>query len=204
MACASCSTETGNKTKGCNSSGCSTGGCNRLNTYDWLADIKAAVAEVDNPYVEVSFKSGSRKEFYKASRTLLLEKHDVVVVEADAGGFDIGTVSLLGEMARLQMKRKHITEKRDWLKITRIATEQDIARLQESRSLEHDTMIRSRAIARQLNLEMKVGDVEYRADGKKATFFYIADDRVDFRELIKIYAKEFKVKIEMCHISKNI
>ncbi|GDX47936.1 MAG: stage 0 sporulation family protein [Bacteroidota bacterium] len=200
MACASCSTETGNKTKGCNSSGCSTGGCNRLNTYDWLADIKAAVAEVDNPYVEVSFKSGSRKEFYKASRTLLLEKHDVVVVEADAGGFDIGTVSLLGEMARLQMKRKHITEKRDWLKITRIATEQDIARLQESRSLEHDTMIRSRAIARQLNLEMKVGDVEYRADGKKATFFYIADDRVDFRELIKIYAKEFKVKIEMCHI----
>ncbi len=200
MACSSCSTDTGHKTNGCNSSGCSTGGCNRLNTYDWLADIKAALADSENPYVEVSFKNGSRKEFFKTSRSVLMEKHDMVVVDADMGGFDVGQVSLTGEMARLQMKRKRINEKREWFKVSRLATEQDMVKLKENRALEQETMIRSRAIARQLNLEMKIGDVEYRADGKKATFYYIADDRVDFRELIKLYAKEFKVKVEMCHI----
>jgi cell fate regulator YaaT (PSP1 superfamily) len=200
MACAGCSTTTDSKAAGCQSSGCSTGGCNRLNTYDWLSDIKAAVANNETPYIEVSFKNGSRKEFYKCASNIHVDKHDWVVVEGDMGGYDIGMVSITGEMVRLQMKRKRIAENREWLKVLRQATSADLQKMQEARALEHDTMIRARAIARQLNLEMKIGDVEYRADGKKATFYYIADDRVDFRELIKVYAKEFRVKIEMCHI----
>lgn len=200
MACVGCSSGTEHKAIGCKSSGCSTGGCNRLNTYDWLSDIKAAVDGDDTPYIEVSFKNGSRKDFYKRAGSIHVDKHDWVVVEGEMGGYDVGIVSLTGEMARLQMKRKRINEKREWFKVLRLATQADLQKMQESRALEQETMIRARAIARQLNLDMKIGDVEYRADGKKATFYYIADDRVDFRELIKVYAKEFKVKIEMCHI----
>lgn len=202
MGCTTCNINKGDTTGGgCGSSGgCSTGGCNRVNTFDWLADIQTTAIGMDCPYVEVSFKNGSRKEFFKTSLSILIDKHDMVAVEGEMGGFDVGQVSLTGEMVRLQMKRKRISEKREWLKILRMATAEDMAKLQESRSMEQESMVRARAIARQLNLDMKIGDVEYRADGKKATFYYIADDRVDFRELIKVYAREFKVKIEMCHI----
>jgi cell fate regulator YaaT (PSP1 superfamily) len=201
MSCAGCTIADGNP-KGCKTNGgCSSGGCNRMNTYDWLSDISIADDSTLNPYVEVSFKNGARKAFYKNINNVIIDKGECVAVESEMGGYDVGTVSLTGEMARLQMKRKKVSEQADkWNKILRIANENDINKLHEARALETETMVRARAIAHELKLNMKVGDVEYQGDGRKAIFYYIADDRVDFRELIKVYAKDFKVKIEMCHI----
>ena len=199
MSCTSCSTADGGKPRGCNSNGgCSSGGCNKLNTFDWLAAL-----EIDEPepfdVVEVSFKNGSRKSFYynpPQSRAII---GDSVVVEAQ-NGYDIGRISLTGELVRLQMKKKRFSEDNAIPKIIRRANERDLEKLRSARELEHNAMIRARAIARNLGLEMKLGDVEYQGDRRKATFYYTADGRVDFRELIRHYAKEFKVKIEMRQI----
>lgn len=199
MSCTSCSTEDGGKPRGCNSNGgCSTGGCNKLNTFDWLAQL-----EIDEPeafdVVEVSFKNGSRKGFYynpPQARSII---GDSVVVEAQ-NGYDIGRISLTGELVRLQMKKKRFSENNAIPKIVRRANERDLEKLASARELEHNAMVRARAIARNLGLEMKLGDVEYQGDRRKATFYYTADGRVDFRELIRHYAKEFKVKIEMRQI----
>ena len=172
-----------------------------MNVFDWLSDIAVVDASDATRFIEVSFKNGSRKDFYRNMHKLIIDAHDVVVVESGTGGYDIGVVTMSGEMARLQMKRKRVAENSDDIKaVLRRANEFDLKKLEEARQKEKETMIRARAIARQMSLEMKIGDVEFQGDGRKATFYYTANDRVDFRELIKVFAKEFHVKIEMHQI----
>ena len=152
--------------------------------------------------VEVSFKNGARKDFFKANPRVDAITGDLVSVEA-GNGFDVGRISLSGELVRLQMRKKRVNEDRIMSKILRVANRRDVERLEESRSREKATMIKSRAIARSMGLEMKIGDVEFQADNRKATFYYTADGRVDFRELVRSYANEFKVKIEMRQIGSR-
>src|SRR5215218_8292076 len=201
MGCGSCGTANGGKPGGCKSNGgCSTGGCNRMNTYDWLVNLPISDAETACYVVEISFNQGSRKDFYRNSSLQIFEKGDLVAIEG-VSGFDVGEISLTGETVRLQLKKKGVDEfNPEMKKVLRRATDRDLDIWRQNKSREKDAMIRARAIARQLNLNMKISQVEIQADGKKATFFYIADDRVDFRELIKIYASEFKVKVEMRQI----
>lgn len=202
MGCGSCGTASGGgKPGGCKSNGgCSTGGCNRMNVHDWLMNLPFSDPESNCKVVEVSFKQGSRKEFFRNSTLQFFEKGDYVSVEG-ISGFDVGEVSLTGELVRIQMKKKGVDEfNPEMKKILRRSTERDIETYRISKGREKEIQARSRAIARQLNLQMKLSEVEIQADGKKGTFFYTADDRVDFRELIKIYAGEFKVKVEMRQI----
>ncbi len=198
MACGSCGTGTPG---GCQSKGsCSTGACNRMNVHDWLANLPFSDPESNCRIVEISFNNGSRKDYFKNTTLHYFEKGEMVALEG-INGFDVGMVNLTGELVRLQLKKNNIDEKSpDIKKILRRATESDLAKMQESKAREAQVLIRSRAMARQLNLELKMAEVEVQADGRKATFFYIADDRVDFRELIKLYAGEFKVKVEMRQI----
>src|SRR6187551_512543 len=198
MGCGSCGTGTPN---GCKSNGsCGTGSCNRMNTHDWLMNLPIANSEDVCRVIEVSFNQGSRKDFFRNGTLQHFEKGELITVEGVAG-FDVGDVSLTGEIVRLQMKKKGVDEfNPDMKKVLRRATDRDLDIQKQNKAREKIAVIRSRAIARQLNLNMKISQVEIQADGKKATFFYIADDRVDFRELIKIYASEFKVKVEMRQI----
>ncbi|WP_235906214.1 PSP1 domain-containing protein [Ginsengibacter hankyongi] len=198
MSCTSCST---GKPNGCKSNGgCSTGGCNRMNVHDWLANLPFSDPESSCRIVEVSFNQGSRKDYYRNNSLQIFEKGDIISVEG-VSGFDVGTVSLTGELVRLQLKKHSLKEDTsEFKKILRLATDNDINKWKETKAREHEVLIRSRAIARQLKVDLKMAEVEIQADGRKATFFYIADDRVDFRELIKIYASEFKVKVEMKQI----
>lgn len=186
---------------GCQSHGsCASGGCNRMNVHDWLANLPFSDPESNCRVVEISFNNGSRKDYFKNTTVHYYEKGEMVAVEG-VSGFDVGMVNLTGELVRLQLKKHKIEEKSvDIKKILRRATEQDIIKLKENKDREAQVLIRSRAMARQLKLELKMAEVELQADGRKATFFYIADDRVDFRELIKLYAGEFKVKVEMRQI----
>ena len=201
MGCGSCGTANGGKPNGCKSNGgCSTGGCNRMNTYDWLVNLPISDQDSACRVIEVSFNQGSRKEFYRNSSLQFFEKGDLVSVEG-VSGFDLGEVSLTGEIVRIQLKKKGVDEfNPEMKKVLRRATDRDIEIWNQNKLRQPEALIRSRAIARQLNLNMKMSQVEFQADGKKATFFYIADDRVDFRELIKIYASEFRVKVEMRQI----
>lgn len=201
MGCGTCGT---GKPSGCQSNGgCSTGGCNRMNTYDWLVNLPISDAETACRVVEISFNQGSRKDFYRNSALQLFEKGDLVSIEG-VSGFDVGEVSLTGEAVRLQLKKKGVDEfSTEMKKILRRATDRDLDIWKQNKAREKEALIRSRAIAKQLNLNMKMSQVEIQADGKKATFFYIADDRVDFRELIKIYASEFRVKVEMRQIGSR-
>ncbi len=201
MGCSNCGTSKGGKPSGCKSNGgCSTGGCNRLNVHDWLANLPFSDPESGCRIVEISFNQGSRKDFYRNATTQLLGKGDMVSVEG-VSGFDVGEVTLTGEIVRLQLKKKGIEEKNpDLKKIMRRATDKDLEIMQQNKARERDALTRSRAIARQLKLDMKMSEVEIQADGRKATFFYIVDDRVDFRELIKLYAGEFRLKVEMRQI----
>ncbi len=198
MACGSCGT---GSPGGCQSKGsCSSGACNRMNVHDWLANLPFADPESSCRIVEVSFNNGSRKDYFKNTTLHYFEKGEMIALEG-VNGFDVGMVNLTGELVRLQLKKNNIDEKSpDIKKILRRATESDLEKMQESKGREAQVLIRSRAMARQLNLELKMAEVEVQADGRKATFFYIADDRVDFRELIKLYAGEFKVKVEMRQI----
>jgi cell fate regulator YaaT (PSP1 superfamily) len=200
MGCTSCSIGKEGKPGGCNGS-CS-GGCNRMNTFDWLSDldIRDVIAN-DFDLVEVSFKSGSRKDFYHNPSFNQVATGDWVLLEVPGGGgFDVGRITLSGDLVRLQMRKKEIRDSQLFLNVIRRANERDIEKLEEMRAYERETMTKARAIARTLDLDMKIGDVEYQGDGRKATFYYTADGRVDFRELIRHYAKEFKVKIEMRQI----
>ena len=201
MGCSNCGTSKGGKPSGCKSNGgCSTGGCNRLNVHDWLANLPFSDPESGCRIVEVSFNQGSRKDYYRNATTQLFERGEMVSVEG-VSGFDVGEVTLTGEVVRLQLKKKGIEEKNPEIKrILRRATDKDLEIMQQNKARERDALIRSRAIARQLKLDMKMSEVEIQADGRKATFFYIADDRVDFRELIKLYAGEFRLKVEMRQI----
>ena len=175
-------------------------GCGRqdkqLNTYDWLADIPNNAEEQE--IVEVQFKN-TRKGYFKNSNKLKLEKGDIVAVEATPG-HDIGVVTLTGKLVLLQMKKTNLKPDVEIKRIYRKAKPVDMEKYEEAKAKEHDTMIRSRQIALSLNLNMKIGDVEYQGDGNKAIFYYIADERVDFRQLIKILAETFRVRIEMKQI----
>ena len=201
MGCGSCGT---GKPNGCKSNGgCSTGGCNRMNTYDWLVNLPIYDVDDSCRVIEVSFNNGSRKDFFRNNSLQYFEKGELITIEG-VSGFDVGEVSLIGETVRLQMKKKGVDEfNPDMKKVLRRATDRDIEIWKQNKAREKGALIRSRAIARQLNLNMKMSEVEIQADGKKATFFYIADDRVDFRELIKIYASEFKLKVEMRQIGSR-
>jgi cell fate regulator YaaT (PSP1 superfamily) len=200
MGCGSCGSG-GSSPKGCkNNGGCSTGGCNRMNAYDWLVNMPFVSSEEVCRVVEVSFNRGSRKDYVRNATMQWFEKGDMVAIEG-ISGFDVGEVTLTGEIVRLQLKKNDVDEHDPNLKkILRKANDRDLAIMATNKDRERDILIRCRAIAKQLNLNMKLSEVEVQADGKKATFFYIADDRVDFRELIKIYAGEFKVRVEMRQI----
>ncbi len=172
-------------------------GCHKLATYDWLNDLPASGIEFD--VVEVRFKN-TRKGFYRNANKLNLSKGDIVAVEASPG-HDIGIVSLTGELVRFQAAKFGIDlSSNDMKKVYRKAKSVDIQKWEEAISIEHTTMIKSRQIASKLKLNMKIGDVEFQGDKTKAIFYYIADERVDFRELIKVLAEEFKVRIEMRQI----
>lgn len=201
MGCGSCGTSKDGAPSGCQSHGnCSTGGCNRMNVHDWLANLPFSDPESGCRIVEVSFNNGSRKDFFRNVTLQQFVKGDMVAVEG-VNGFDVGMINITGELVRLQLKKNKMDEKSaDIKKVLRRANDTDISKMLETKSREAQVLIRSRAIARQLKLELKMAEVEIQADGRKATFFYIADDRVDFRELIKLYASEFKVKVEMRQI----
>lgn len=175
-------------------------GCGRqdhqLNTYDWLADVPGNNATTD--LVEVQFKN-TRKGYYHNVNNLDLKKGDIVAVEANPG-HDIGVVTLTGQLVRLQIKKANIKSPEDIRRIYRIAKEADMEKYAAAKAREHATMIQSREIAKGLGLKMKIGDVEYQGDGNKAIFYYIADERVDFRQLIKDLAAAFHVRIEMKQI----
>lgn len=202
MSCTNCGTSAnGGKPNGCKSNGgCATGGCNRLNTHDWLRNLPVSDAASSCKVIEVSFNRGSRKDYFRNPLLHPFEKGDLLAVEG-VSGFDIGEVSLTGEIVRLQMKKKSIKEDNpEMKKVLRRASDRDLDIWKQNKAREPEAVIRSRAIARQLKLDMKISQVEMQADGRKATFFYIADGRVDFRELIKVYASEFRVKVEMRQI----
>lgn len=180
--------------------GLSRQGCGRqnkqLNSYDWLADVPGNVDTTD--LVEVQFKN-TRKGYYHNVNNLDLKKGDIVAVEANPG-HDIGVVTLTGRLVELQLKKANIKSPDDIRRIYRIAKQVDMDKYYEAKAREHDTMIQSRQIAKDLGLDMKIGDVEYQGDGNKAIFYYIADERVDFRQLIKDLAAAFHVRIEMKQI----
>lgn len=168
----------------------------KLHCFNWLEDIPGGLADFD--IVEVQFKN-TRKGFYRNSVNLPLEIGDMVAVEASPG-HDIGRVTLVGKLVALQMRRANIKPDAEIRRVFRKAKPADLEKYEEAKARENDTMIRSRKIAESLNLNMKIGDVEYQGDGNKAIFYYIADERVDFRQLIKVLADTFKVRIEMKQI----
>ncbi|WBL25616.1 PSP1 domain-containing protein [Zunongwangia sp. HGR-M22] len=200
MACSSCSTGTDGKPKGCKSNGtCGTDSCNKLTVFDWLSNMSLPNGIEPFNCVEVRFKNG-RKHFFKNTENLSLSMGDVVATEASPG-HDVGMVSLTGELVRIQMKKKKVNPDSDEvLKIYRKATQKDIDIWEEVRSKEEKIKTRAREIAIRLNLSMKISDIEFQGDASKATFYYTADDRVDFRQLIKEFAREFNTRIEMRQI----
>ena len=198
MGCA-CGTKKDGKVSGCNNNGaCNTGGCNKMNVFDWLSNMDMPV-EDKFKVVEVRFKNG-RKDFYRNTEKLSLTTGDAIIVEAQTG-HHLGHVSLQGELVRLQMQKKKVANDDEIKKIYRIAHNRDLDKYEETKKRDSPTLYRSREIVKQYKLAMKLSDVEYQADNTKATFFYSAEDRVDFRELIKQLAGEFKVRVEMRQIS---
>lgn len=173
------------------------GRCGKLDVYDWLSNLPESYNKTD--FVEIQFKN-TRKGFYKNSNELCLTNGDIVAVEASPG-HDIGTVTLTGELVLLQMKKSNISpDTYEFKRIYRKAKTVDVEKWKEARIQEHETMLEARNMAMDLNLNMKIGDVEYQGDGTKAIFYYIADERVDFRKLIKVLAERFRVRIEMRQI----
>jgi cell fate regulator YaaT (PSP1 superfamily) len=202
MGCSGCSTDNG-LPAGCKNNGaCGTYGCNKLDVFDWLSGIELPEGQKAFDVVEVRFKN-SRKGFFRNPTGLEVLQGDVVAVEASPG-HDIGVVSLTGELVRMQMKKKEVKDNYELKKIYRKARPEDIEKWQEARKLEAGTQVKARQIARSLNLQMKISDVEYQGDKSKATFFYTADDRVDFRELIRRYAEEFRVRVEMRQVGLRV
>jgi cell fate regulator YaaT (PSP1 superfamily) len=198
MGCSGCSTGRG---CGTSSSGCSSksGGCNKLNVTNWLNDIELPFGQEPFDCVEVRFKN-NRKEFFRNTDKLSLNVGDVVAVEA-ASGHDIGTVSLAGELVKKQMRKHKVDlDSKEILKIYRLANDGDVKKWITAQKREEDTMFKARTIAIAYGLQMKISDVEYQGDNSKAIFYYTAETRVDFRELIKKLAEEFKIRIEMKQI----
>ncbi len=199
MGCGSCGTKNG-LPKGCNNNGaCGVDGCGKLTVFDWLSNMQLPNGQKPFEFVEIRFKN-DRKLYYKNENNLSLSIGDVVAVEGNPG-HDIGVVTLTGELVRIQMKKKHLsTEAEGAKKIYRKANQKDLETWHLYRERETQTMIDSRIMAKNLGLEMKICDVEYQGDGGKVTFYYTAEGRVDFRQLIKEYASRFGVRIEMKQI----
>src|SRR5688572_16532513 len=198
MGCA-CGTAKDGKVSGCKNNGaCGTGGCNKMNVFDWLSNMEMP-GESKFDVIEVRFKNG-RKDFYRNSDKLRLVTGDAIVVEVP-NGHHVGYVSMQGELVRLQMQKKNVANNDEIRKVYRVAHTKDLEKFEDVKKRENPTLYRTREIIRQYNLAMKLSDVEYQADNAKATFFYSADDRVDFRELIKVLAGEFRIRVEMRQIS---
>ncbi len=202
MSCATCTNKVGGTPKGCRSNGsCVTLGCNARTTFNWLNNIDQ-ITNNKNKVVEVSFKNG-RKQFCHNDSGLAIYSGDTVVIDCSIG-FDIGIVTLTGELVQHQIQRKNKSKlNRDSPKIKRKATEEDLLVWKTSREKENYFTTRSREMVLNLSLKMKISDVETQADGKKATFYYTAENRVDFRELIKLMTNEFKLKVEMKQIGSR-
>jgi len=204
MGCGNCGTSTKDgdgKPSGCGSNGnCATGGCNKLNSYNWLQNMVLPTDYKPFDIVEIQFK-GSRKEYYRNIDDLDLFNGDPIVVESDFG-HDLGHISLSGELVRLQLKKRGIREDGDEIrKIYRRASQNDIDKYEQFKYKEPETLERARTIAMSLRLRMKISDIEFQGDGRKVIFYYTAEERVDFRELIRRYASEFKTRIEMRQVS---
>lgn len=199
--CASCSSITTpeGKTAGCqNNGGCLTGGCNKLNVFDWLSNMDMPIADRFD-IIEVRFKNG-RKDFFRNTEKIDLNTGDAVVVDVP-NGHHVGYISLQGELVRLQMMKKSVANDNEVKAIYRIASQRDLEKFTTVQNREDSTLYKTREIIQELKLDMKLTDVEFQADNSKATFFYSADDRVDFRELIKRLAGEFKIRVDMRQIS---
>ncbi|PCJ87483.1 MAG: hypothetical protein COA57_04725 [Flavobacteriales bacterium] len=204
MGCATCSKNNGSGLpSGCRNNGwCASGGCNKLEVFNWLAGMELPSGQKSFDCVEIRFKN-TRKEYYRNESNLELHVGDIVAVEATSG-HDIGAVTLTGELVRLQMnKRKVDPSSREIKKVYRKARESDIDKWKDAQKREHETMLEARKTAAEMKLTMKIGDVEYQGDGTKAMFYYTADERIDFRELIKVLADKFKVRIEMRQIGSR-
>ncbi len=200
MACGSCSSGGGCTPAGCKSNGsCLTGGCQKMEVHDWLSNLDMPSNFAPFPVIEVKFK-GSRKEFFLNADNIYVEIGELVAVEGATGGYDIGHVSLTGELVRVQMKRRKTSLDQVTRKLYRKATEADVEKWKVAKDMEWETMHKARTLALELNLSMKISDVDYQGDKTKATFFYTAEGRVDFRELIKKMAESFRVRIEMRQI----
>jgi cell fate regulator YaaT (PSP1 superfamily) len=208
MGCGSCSSgggcgsssKLGTVPAGCNNNGtCMTSGCNKLDVYDWLSDMDLPSNYKPFNIIEVRFK-GSRKDFFVNTDNLYLEMGEMVAVEPSTGGYDIGHVSLTGELVRLQLKKNNVNPETVEKKIYRKANEADVAKYNAAKELEWETMHKARKLALDLGLSMKISDVDYQGDKTKATFYYTAEGRVDFRELIKKMAEAFRIRIEMRQI----
>lgn len=198
MSC-SCGVSVEGKTAGCNNNGgCSTGGCNKLNVFDWLSNMDSPVQEKFD-VVEVRFKNG-RKDFYRNGNGLEIVTGEAIVLDVQ-GGHHLGHVSMQGELVRLQMKKRQVADDREIRQIYRKATIADLDKFEEVRKRESPALYRTRNIILEQNLAMKLTDIEFQADNSKATFYYSANERVDFRELIKVLASEFKIRVDMRQIS---
>ena len=198
MACNSCSTGIDGQPKGCKNNGtCGTDSCNKLTVFDWLANMSLPNGQEPFLGIEVRFKNG-RKQYYKNTETLTLSIGDIVATQAKSG-HDVGMVTLTGELVRVQMKRKkvNIDDKESVLKIYRKASQKDIDIWSAARDKEEPMKVKARQFAIDLNLKMKISDIEFQGDASKAIFYYTAEERVDFRELIKVFAREFRTRIEM-------
>ncbi len=200
MACGNCGTGADGQPRGCKNNGtCGTDGCNKLTVFDWLSNMVIPEGQAIFNYVEVRFKNG-RKGYYKNTENLSLSIGDIVATQATSG-HDIGMVTLTGELVRVQMKRKKVKEDtEDTLKVYRKATQKDIDIWTKAREREEPMKVKARQIAIRLELQMKISDIEFQGDASKATFYYTAEDRVDFRQLIKEFAQEFRTRIEMRQI----
>ncbi|CAM4070737.1 stage 0 sporulation family protein [Gillisia hiemivivida] len=200
MGCSTCATGKDGQPKGCKNNGtCGSDGCNKLTVFDWLANMSLPNGVEPFNCVEVRFKNG-RKQFFHNPENLTLSIADVVATEASPG-HDVGVVTLTGELVRVQMKKKKVKEdSEEVLKIYRKASQRDIDVWQEARDKEDKMKVRAREIAIRLDLRMKISDIEFQGDGSKATFYYTAEERVDFRQLIKEFAREFNTRIEMRQI----
>ncbi|MBK6753702.1 MAG: hypothetical protein IPG69_08905 [Flavobacteriales bacterium] len=200
MGCASCSSGKDGKPAGCKSNGyCSSSGCNKLGVFDWLTGVPLPGGQQAFDAVEVRFKN-TRKGFYRCPPSLGLTQGDAVVLEASPG-YDVGVVNLTGELVRAQMSRKEKElDTFELRKVLRKATQEDLDRWHAARKQEDETLFASRAIAREARHEMKVTDVEYQGDGTKAIFYYVAEERIDFRDLVRKLSDRFKVRVEMKQI----
>lgn len=199
MGCTNCSNRSNGLPAGCKNNGaCGVSGCDKLPSFDWLSNMTQAQGVKKYPYVQIRFKNG-RKAFYKNDKDLDAHPGRSVVVDAQSG-YDIGVVALSGELARMQKEKIRSKAKEEIKKVIRIPSDMDIEKWIDARKREKETMVRARQIAIALKLEMKIADVEYQGDGSKAIFFYTAEERVDFRQLIVKLADAFRIRVEMRQI----